>query len=354
MSTSRWLRLGLLISLGVGLVGQTGREAYRQAYGVWQERGTNLEHDAGTGGPAQIAQADRAATAAASFEATRLAYLKSVVRDATERRKILATPATRSSPELTPQAVADMASAELRTVNRTIAKFADDKDRAIQQLRQSLERERVALTALNESIQIRQKAVVATSEASDALEQARVRTAQAFSDQASQLSKALEQLVMEGDAWAEYYDKLARGIQAANEPPRAVALTGPTENDSFPRIPRVRFVGSFVYPMVNGVFHGTQPVSVELEVHDQNGHADGTLVGRFKPAPGAADPDLRFRFEGDFGTAPTQKFKLTTSDGTTGTLELIPGPAFNLLEVNFQIDPQPNKIRTGNFILVKK
>jgi hypothetical protein len=43
-----------------------------------------------------------------------------------------------------------------------------------------------------------------------------------------------------------------------------------------------------------------------------------------------------------------------TGDGTPGTIELIPGPAFNLLEVNFQTDPQPNKIRLGNFILVKK
>jgi hypothetical protein len=43
-----------------------------------------------------------------------------------------------------------------------------------------------------------------------------------------------------------------------------------------------------------------------------------------------------------------------TSDGTSGTLELIPGPAFNLLEVNFLTDPRANAIRAGNFILVKK
>ena len=59
-------------------------------------------------------------------------------------------------------------------------------------------------------------------------------------------------------------------------------------------------------------------------------------------------------FKDDFGPTPTQKFTLVTSDGAPGTIELIPGPAFNLLEVNFLTDPKANKIRAGNFILVKK
>jgi hypothetical protein len=63
---------------------------------------------------------------------------------------------------------------------------------------------------------------------------------------------------------------------------------------------------------------------------------------------------VRFTFEGDFSATPTQKFNLMTNDGSTGTIELIPGPAFNLLEVNFQTGLRPNKIRNGNFILVKK
>jgi hypothetical protein len=63
---------------------------------------------------------------------------------------------------------------------------------------------------------------------------------------------------------------------------------------------------------------------------------------------------VRFDFRGDFGATANQRFTLVTEDGTQGTIELIPGPAFNLLEVNFQTDPQPNKIRLGNFILVKK
>ena len=135
----------------------------------------NLERDAGTGGAAQVAQADRAGAAVVSFEATRAAYLKSLGQDAAQRRQILQTAATRSSPDLTPPAVADLAAAELQTVTRAIAKFATDKDPAIQQLRLSMERERVALAALSDTIQARQKTVAATSEAAAALEQARAK-----------------------------------------------------------------------------------------------------------------------------------------------------------------------------------
>ena len=91
-----------------------------------------------------------------------------------------------------------------------------------------------------------------------------------------------------------------------------------------------------------------------MDVQEQNGHVKGTLEARFKLPSARNDPTVRFSFEGDLGATATQKFPLVTSDGTPGTVELIPGPAFNLLEVNFQADPQANKIRAGNFILVKK
>jgi hypothetical protein len=350
-------RIGLLICFAIGLVGQTGRDAYRQSYDVWQQAQTNLERDAGTGAAPQVAQADRSAAAAASFEAIRIAYLKSSAQEAAQRRQILQTASTRSSPGLMPPAVADLAAAELQTVTRAIAKFATDKDRAIQQLRQSMERERVALAAVSEAIQARQKTVAATSEATAALEQARVKTADAFAGQASQASRTVAQMEMEGAAWTGYYDKLAEAIQIANAPappPVSVSTAAPRTTAS-PPIPLVRFVGDWAYPKMNGIFHGAQPESVELEVHEKNGHLDGTLEARFKLSPGGAnDPSVRFSFDGDIAATPTQKFTLMTNDGTTGVLELIPGPAFNLLEVNFQADPRANKIRAGNFILVKQ
>jgi hypothetical protein len=45
---------------------------------------------------------------------------------------------------------------------------------------------------------------------------------------------------------------------------------------------------------------------------------------------------------------------VTTSSGAMGTLELIPGPAFNLLEVNFNTGDKPGTIRQGNFLLIKQ
>ena len=353
-------RIALLICFATGLIGQTGRDAYRQAYDVWQQAQTNLERDAGTGGATQVAQADRSGAAAASFEATRIANMKSSAQEAAQRRQLLQSASVRSSPDLMPPAVTDLAAAELQTVTRAIARFATDKDRAIQQLRQSLERERVALTALSDMIQARQKAVAATSQATAALDQSRAKTAAAFANQTSQFSQTVAQMEMEAPAWANYYDKLAEAIQATNAPalPAVNATTSIStaapRNTSISPVPLVRYVGDWTYPKVNGIFHGAQPDSVELEVHETSGHVDGTLEARFKLSPGANDPVVQFKFAGDIAATPTQKFTLMASDGTPGSIELIPGPAFNLLEVNFQADPQANKIRAGNFILVKK
>jgi hypothetical protein len=350
------LLTALVFGAAAGLIGQTGREAYKQAYDVWQQAQANLERDAGAGGAAQVAQADRSAAAAESFQATRAAYLKSSAQEAEQRRRFLQTPATSLSLDLAPPSAQDLATRELQTVTRAIARFTDDKDRGIQQLRQSLERERVALVALSETIQARQKTVTATLGATAALEQARTKTAQTFGDQASQFSRAVAQTEKEGAAWADYYQKLAQSIQAANAPPPPANITtNAPRNVSVPGIPLARYVGGWTYPAVNGIFHGAQPESVEMEVREQNGHVEGTLLGRFKSSPGnVSGPALRFTFEGDLTATPTQRFKLMTSDGTSGTLELIPGPAFNLLEVNFLTDPKANAIRSGNFILVKK
>jgi hypothetical protein len=357
----KYRRLVFLVCIAAALIAQTGRDAYRQAYNVWQQAQTNLERDAGAGDAAQVAQADRSAAAAASFEATRLAYLKSSAREAAQRRQILQAPVVKVSPDLMPPAVGDLAAAELQTVTKTIAKFAADKDRGIQQLRQSMERERAALAALGETIQARQKTVAATSAASAELEQAHAKTAAAFAGQAALFSQTVAQMEMEGAAWAAYYDQLAEAIQTPNAPPPPPVDTTTSVSTAAPRntsvspVPLVRYVGEWTYPKANGIFHGVQPDSVELEVHEKDGHADGTLEAKFKPSPGGVkDPSIRFTFNGDIAATPTQKFTLMTSDGTPGTIELIPGPAFNLLEVNFQTDPRANKVRAGNFILLKK
>lgn len=338
------------------LIAQTGREGYREAFDAWQQAQDHLERDAGTGGTALVQQSDRAASAAAIFETTRATYLRSVAEDAAQRRQLLQTAPTLPAANLAPPNVAETVTRELQTVTRAMARFADDKDRGIQQLRASLGRERDALTALNESIQARQKTMAATAEAGAALEEARAKTVEAFGNQASQLAQTVAQIEKERAAWVDYYEKLTQTIQIASVvPTRLNSAPDATRTEPVPSVPLARYVGAWTLPNVNGIFHGARPEFVDLVVHEQNGHVDGTLFGRFSlPAGTAGDPLVRFDFAGDFGATANQRFPLVSSDGMHGTVELIPGPAFNLLEVNFLIDPQSNKIRSGNFILVKK
>jgi hypothetical protein len=361
--------LGALLLLAVALSGQS-RDAYRVAYDAWQKTQANLEREAGTAGTTLIPRADDAAAAVARFETARAAYLAAYAQDAARRKRFMEIPSTRISPDAAPQAIADLAAAELQLVTRTSAKFANDPDRAIQQLRQSLEREKAALASLTEAIQARQTSVAAASATAAALDEDRVKTAAAFGKEAAQLTDAVAQLEKESAAWGDYYAKLNTGInlgiQLASAPPPpppppvsvTPAPTSPPErNDSAPRVSLARFVGGWTYPSVNGIFRGAQPESIDLEVHEQDGRATGTLTARFKPSTAAGpatDPVLKFDFEGDFTATPNQRFKLVTADKAQGTVELIPGPAFNLLEVNFQTDSEANKVRLGNFILVKK
>ena len=110
---------------------------------------------------------------------------------------------------------------------------------------------------------------------------------------------------------------------------------------------------------MGGHYHGMQPESADLVLREENGQASGKLTARFKLPPGSTDnPEVHFDFAGAFGAARVQRFAITVASGATGTLELIPGPAFNLLEVNFNIGDQtggkPGTIRQGNFLLVKQ
>lgn len=358
MKFYRLLPPAAFVVIAAALVAQNSRDAYRQAFDTWMQAHTNLERDAGTEGTALLPRIDRAAAAAASFQSTRAAYVKATAESAAQRRQILQNPVARVSESVAPPAIGALITAELQLDNRTITRFADDKDRGIQQFRQSLERERDALAALSSSVQAREKSAAATSAAADALEQARMKAADAFRDQTSQAGQAAAALDKEAAAWADYYDKLTRAVQAASAPPPPpppATAPAPPKSTSIAPVPLARYVGGWTYPTSNGLYHGLQPEFVDLVVHEENGHADGTLYARFKLPPGnTADPVIRFDFQGDFGPTLNQRFPMLASDGTQGTLELIPGPAFNLLEVNFQTAPKPNKIATGNFILVKK
>jgi hypothetical protein len=339
-----------------GLMAQTSREAYRQDYDAWREAHANLERDAGSGAAGLIPQVDRAAARVAAFGTNRAAYARASAQTAAQQRQVLQIPATQPSPDLAPPAVSALVRSNLQTVTKTITRFAEDKDRGIQQLRLSLGRERDTLAALNESIEARQKAVATTTAAAAALEQTRLRVTEIIGPETAALAQNAMHLEEETAAWAAYYEGLAKAIQIANAPPppRVEVAAVVPRNDTAPGIPRARYVGAWTYPVSNGIYHGTQPEFVDLVVHETNGHADGTLFARFKLPAGATDPLVRFDFQGDFAAAAVQRFPVVTSEGTAGTIELIPGPAFNLLEVNFVTDPRQGKVNVGNFILVKK
>ncbi len=63
---------------------------------------------------------------------------------------------------------------------------------------------------------------------------------------------------------------------------------------------------------------------------------------------------LRFDMTGPITSSRTQKLTLETTEGAKGTIELIPGGAFNLLEINFHIDPKAGKVDQADMVLLKK
>ena len=101
------------------------------------------------------------------------------------------------------------------------------------------------------------------------------------------------------------------------------------------------------------MFFGVQPDSIDLQVHEESGRLAGSLTGHFK-APAGISPDLQVTFAGEIRATRNQVLFAETSDGAKGTLELIPGNAYNLLEINFQTEMRPGKLRLVNFVVVKK
>ena len=120
-------------------------------------------------------------------------------------------------------------------------------------------------------------------------------------------------------------------------------------------VPLSRYIGEWAYPKLNPLYSGLEPQFVELVVREDNRRAMGTFTVRFKlPPDSALDPGLHGDFTGTFENVRNQVFSLVTNDGAKGKIELIPGPAFNLLEVNLTIEPRPGKVQQANFLLVKK
>ena len=362
---------GILIVTGCALA-QEGREGYQEAFRSWRQADPVLEKDAATAGAALSARAGKVAEEAAKYAAARKAFLDLLqgTMDASARSlETIVAPA--EAPESTRNSQLNVAAAT-SAAGSTIQAIGSDPDRGLQQLRQSIESERAALTILSTAIQDRQTAMATATKTTEAAEQARTKVAGHYQSLAMALQQASQETSRQGSAWADYYRTLsdgARGMQPGGAAPVTGVVTGGVVTGARPvspapaapsgrsitPVPLSRYVGAWTYPVRNTLFLGAEPEFVDLVVHEENGQATGTLYARFKlPSGSSGDPILRFDFAGSFQNARSQSFSLQTSEGAKGTIELIPGPAFNLIEVNFTTEARPGKVRKANFLLVKK
>jgi len=342
--------------------------AQQDAYRHWRDTDPSLERDATSAGATLGARADKVAAEAAKYFSLRKDYLESRAADARRAAPLLEP--VNIAPDALPN-LDRLLTSQDTILKSTIETVAHDPDRAIQQLRASLERERAAIAAIGTVLKDSQKSQEAAAQSSRTAEEERAKALDDYQKLAASLQESEQLADQSGAAWASYYRALsdaARGAAApvtssgpalptaGSEPAASNAVPTPASvTRPVPPVPLVRYVGEWIYPTVGAHYHGMQPESAELVVRAENGQGSGTLTARFRLPAGSTDnPVVHFDFAGAFGSSRAQKFVVTTAAGATGTLELIPGPAFNLLEVNFSTEDKPGMIRLGNFLLIKK
>jgi hypothetical protein len=376
----------ILILFGCALA-QEPRDAYREAYRNWRAADPRLEADGATDGAALGIRADKVSGQASLYVGARKQFLESLHNAAQEKaRSLEPLPVTPGKTDLLSRTEANV-STETTAGSSSIAAIGNDPDRGLQRLRRSFEEERAALLALSNAMAVRRGALAGVSQTAEAAELARSRVVENYQTIATRLEQATRQTDKQALDWAAYYKLLADGARGVVPPrvgpssvsssgiaPTGVAPTGAAPTGVAPSgvapsgtpaqtsiqtrgtTPApLRYVGEWNYPKLHPLYSGPEPQLVELAVHEDNGRATGTFTVRFKfPASSALDPLLHGDFEGTFQSAPTQAFSVVTSDGGKGTIELIPGSAFNLLEVNLTMEPRPGKVPHANFVLVKK
>ena len=313
-------RACLLTAVAVFCLAQAARDDYRAAYNAWRHTDPDLERDASAGG-AQVAQrADRMAAEAAKFGAARKAFLEATIQDQSRQVSWLENAPAGLEPAATnTKPDSQFIAAETARVIRTSETFAADPDKGIQQLRQALLRERIALDGLSQAVMARLKSADAADLATTAVGQSRTKALDQARAMLDGLKDAAAQTGKETEAWSEYYRKLGEGApgEAAPvtpAPPTTLANAAPAPPAITP-VPLARYIGAWTWPQSNGLYHGAQPEFIDVMVHEENGHITGTAFGRFKLPPGSAgDPVLRFDFSGDLQPTRTQVLNLLTSD----------------------------------------
>jgi len=342
---------------------QTNSDGYRAAYRSWRETDPSLEASSASGGQAIAPRAARVAAGAAKYGAARSAYLDAVADQLEQQLLWLQNSATpQGAPFGSAKREQDSVAAASAVTARAITTLADDRDPGIAPLRQALARESAALAALTPALDDQEKSAGAVEAAAKAEEAARLKALDAYRPLVGGAKQMAEQTRRETAAWAAYYGKLsdaARAVTPPVAPPLATTtlnLPPPRPASTSPATPAIaRYAGQWFFPATGGLYHGSQPETVDLTVREDNGHASGFLLARFRVPQGSnQDPVIRFEFSGDFTNARSQVFGLETNAGAKGTIELIPGTAFNLLEVNFVTDALAGKVRQGNFLLIRK
>ncbi len=345
------------------LLAQTTRESYRVPYQAWRDAAPTLEQDAATPNLEFAGKAQAAAQAAEKFLAARADFITATRADSTTQAEWAAKPLEHAEAMLAPRAeMQTLLSRAGDFLNTNIASFSSIKDPAIQQVRQAMERERAALNSLNQTLSARQPFLKDVVESTEEAEILRTTVAQALRNASSTREQVAAHIRNEAGAWTTYYRDLTEGaastarVSSSGAPnPAAPAKPALVQRPSpAGQTPLSRYVGSWAYPARNGIFLGAEPQTVELLVREDNGKLTGTLVAKFVPSATVTDPNLRFDFTGLIQQTRKQVYPLMTPEGVAGTIELIPGAAINLLEVNLQTEANGNKVRSANFVLLKR
>ncbi len=352
-----------------GLCAQQNREGYRNALRTWRATDPTLEKDAPITGPTVAGRVQKVAPEAARYAAARKQYYDAA-REAADQQAGASNPISilADNPEAK-KSVGAFVTSQTQALTASLTAIGGDPDPGLQRLRVLLERERAALAALSGAIKNRETAVEAAVKAGPNADQAQEKTNEAHRRLAQSLEQTAQGALDQQAAFADYYRLLIDGSRAAalrREPvvaasaaaaPRVVnGAPAPASGlRPLPAVPVSRYVGAWSYSTASPVFHGAEPEFVDLAVREASGQVNGNLYVRFKSPRGApGDWIVRFDFSGPLQTSRYQSFPLETAEGLKGRIDLIPGPAFNLLEIAFETDPKPGKIHLGNFILVKK
>jgi hypothetical protein len=220
---------------------------------------------------------------------------------------------------------------------------------------------------LRSAIQSRETAAEAAKQTNESADRARNGAADQIKAIAASFEQSSQDATQLAEAWPAYYRTLATGarglggadptpapsIRPSTSAPSTTSAPPGTPGRQIPTVPISRFTGSWSFLAGVSTYHGLPPVSFDVFVREEGGQIFGTVNARFIVS-GNADPAVRFDFSGPLQAARYQAFPLQTAEGGKGTVELIPGNAFNLLEVNYTMDGASAKVRESDVILVKR